>query len=102
MLSKTNKPGHHYGNAKTHKFNSIEDITLEHLKSRLIIELSGTYTYNTAQVIFDYQKSLCSVNEYILRKTQEFPKLFQQQDPLLSNKECVSYDVKSLFTNMPI
>ena len=37
-----------------------------------------------------------------IRDTQEFPKLLQHQDPLLSNEEYVSYDLKSLFTNVPI
>ena len=87
---------------QTHKFSSIEDITLENLKFRPIIAQSGTYTYNAAQVIADYLKPLCSDNDYIIRNTQEFPKLLQQQDPLLPNKEYVSYDVKFLFTNVPI
>ena len=54
------------------------------------------------QVIADYVKPLCSGNNYIIRNTQEFPKLLQQQDPLLPNEEYVPYDVKSLFTNVPI
>ena len=87
MLPKSNQPGQLYGTAKTHKFNSIEDITLENLKFCPIIAQSGTYTYNTAQIIADYLKPLCSGNDYILRNTQEFPKLLQQQDPLLSNEE---------------
>ena len=37
-----------------------------------------------------------------IRDSQEFPKLLQHQDPLLSNEEYVSYDLKSLFTNVPI
>ena len=68
----------------------------------MIIAQSGTYTYNAAQVIADYLKPLCSDNEYIIRNTQEFPKLLQEQDPLLPSKESLSYDVKSLFTNVPI
>ena len=102
MMPKSNQPGQLYGTAKTHKFNSIEDITLENLKFRPIIAESGTYTYNAAQVIADYLKPLCSDNNYIIRNTQEFPKLLQQQDPLFPNEEYVSYDVKSLFTNVPI
>ena len=98
----SNQPGQLYGTSKTHKFSSIEDITLENLKFRPIIAQSGTYTYNAAQVIADYLKPLCSDNDYIIRNTQEFLKLLQQQDPLLSNKEYVSYDVKSLFISVPI
>ena len=102
MLPKSNQPGQLYGTAKTHKFNSIEDITLENLKFRPIIAQSSTYTYNAVQVIADYLKPLCSDNDYIVRNTQEFPKLLQQQDPLLPNEDYVSCDVKSLFTNVPI
>ena len=91
-----------YGTAKTHKFDNIEDITLVNLKFRPIIAQSGTYTYNAAQVIADYLKPLCSDTDYIIRNTQDFPKLSQQQDPLLPNEEYVLYDVKSLSTNVPI
>ena len=41
-------------------------------------------------------------NLYVVIMTQEFPKLLQQQDPLLPNEEYVTYDVQSLFTNVPI
>ena len=78
------------------------DIILENLKFRPNIAQSGTYTYNAALVIDDYLKPLCSDNDYIIRNTQEFPKLLQQQDPFLPNEEYVWYDVKSLFTNVPI
>ena len=87
MLPKSNQPGQLYGTAKTHKFSSIDHITLENLKFRPIITQSGTYTYNVAQVIAGYLKPLCSDNDYIIRNTQEFPKLLQQQDPLLPNEE---------------
>ena len=59
------------------------------------------YLYlHSAQVITDYLKPLCSDNEYIIRNTQKFQKLLQQQDLLLPNEEYVSYDAKSLFTNL--
>ena len=102
MLPKSNQPGQLYGTAKTHKFSSIDHITLENLKFQPIITQSGTYTYNAAQVIAGYLKPLCSDNDYMIRNTQEFLKLLQQQDPLLSNIEYVSYDVKSLFISVPI
>ena len=102
MLPKSNQPGQLYGTATTHKFDNIEDITLEHLKFRPMIPQSGTYTYYAGQVIADYLKPLCGDNDYIIRNTQESPKLLQQQDLLFPNEEYVSYDVKSLFTNVPI
>ena len=102
MLPKSSQPGQLYGTAETHKFSSIDDITLENLKFRPIIVQSGTYTYNVAQVIADYLELLCSDNDCIMRNTQEFLKLLQQQDPLLLNDEYLSYDVKSLFISVPI
>ena len=82
MLPKSNQPGQLFGTAKTHEFNRIEDMTLEILKFRPIIAQSGTYTNNAAQVIADYLKPLRSDNDYIIRNTENFPKLLQQQDPL--------------------
>ena len=68
MLPKSNQPGQLYGTAKTNKRNSIEHITLENLKLRPIIAQSGSYTYNTGQVIADYLKPF-SDNDYITRNT---------------------------------
>ena len=82
--------------------DSIEDITLKNPKFRLIIAQSHIYTYNAAKVIADDLKPVSSDNDYIIRNIQEFPKLLQQQDPILPNEEYVWYDVKSLFTNVPI
>ena len=59
MLLKPNQPGQTYGTAKTHKFKSIEDKTLEELIFYKIIAQSATYIYNAAQVIADYLKPLC-------------------------------------------
>ena len=82
--------------------DSIEDITVKNPKFRLIIAQSHIYTYNAAKVIADYLKPVSSDNDYIIRNIQEFPKLLQRQDPILPNEEYVWYDVKSLFTNVPI
>ena len=53
----------------------IEQIALENLKFCPIITQSGTYTHNTAEVIADYLKPVCSDNDYIIRNIYEFPKL---------------------------
>ena len=102
MLPKSNQPGHLYGTVKTHKFTNIDEITIDNLKFRPIIAQTGTYTYNAAQVIAKYLKPLCSRNNYIIRNTQEFPMYLKQQDLLLPDEEYVSYDVESLFTNVPV
>ena len=45
---------------------------------------------------------MCSRNSYIIRNTQEFLISLKQQDPLLPDEEYVSYDVESLFANVPV
>ena len=102
MLPKSNQPGQLYGTTKTHRFNNINEIIKDNLKFRPIIAQTGTYTYNTAQFIAEYHKSLCSGNNDIIRNTQEFFTSLKQQDPLLPDEEYISYDVESLFTNVPV
>ena len=50
----SNQLAHLYGTAKTHKFETLEDITIVNLKFRPIIDQAGTFTYNAAKVISDY------------------------------------------------
>ena len=96
-----NQPGRLNAAAKTHKFNSLDEITVENLKFRPIISQVGTYTYNAAKVIANYLKSLCQ-NEYKIVDTQSRPSMLKQQTPLISDEEYVSYDVESLFKNIPV
>ena len=42
-----NLSGRFFATAKTHKFTSLNDITVKNLKLHPIIDLTGTYTYNT-------------------------------------------------------
>ena len=102
MLPTSNQPGQLYGTAKTHKFDNIADITVDNLKFCPIIAQFRTYTYNAAQVIANYLKPLCGNKEYIIQNTQEFAKITREQDPLKSNEQYVSYNVESLFTNVPV
>ena len=46
-----NQPARLYGTAKTHKFSNIQDINLQDLKFRPIIDQTGTYTYHASKVI---------------------------------------------------
>ena len=101
MRPVSNQPGRLYATAKTHKFSSSDEITIEKLKFRPIISQVGTYTYNAAKVIADYLKPLCQ-NEYKINDTQSFPSMLKDQEPLNPNEEYVSYDVESLFTNIPV
>ena len=87
-----NQPGRIYATAKTHKFNSLDEINVDNLKFRPIISQIGTYTYNAAKVIAEYLKPLCS-NQYKISDTQEFASLIKDQPPLNDDEEYVSYDV---------
>ena len=55
----SNQPGKMYAAAKTHKFDSLESITIQNLKFRLIISQVGPYTCNAAKVLSDHLKPLC-------------------------------------------
>ena len=50
----SNQPGRFFSTAKKHKFTSLNDITVENLKLRRIIDLTGTYTYNTLKFVANY------------------------------------------------
>ena len=56
MRPVSNQPGRLYATTKTHKFNSLDEMTVENLKFRPIISQLGTYTYNAAKVIANYLK----------------------------------------------
>ena len=53
------------------------------------------------KVILDYLRPLCK-NEYSINDTQKFPSMLSSIPPLQDDEEDVSYDVESLFTNIPI
>ena len=50
----------------------------------------------------DYLKPLYMENEFIIHNTQDFPEMLKNAPPLQADEEYVSYDVESLFTNVPI
>ena len=102
MTTSSNQPGQLYGTAKTHKFSNYNDITVDTLKFRPIISQVGTCTYNAAQAISGYLKPLVSSNTFMLNNTQDFACIIRNEPPLDDNEEYVSYDVESLFTNVPI
>ena len=102
MLPSSNQPAQIYGTAKTHKFDDINEITVDSLKFRPIIAQTRTYMYKTAQVISEYLKPLYENNDFIIKNTQDFAQIIREQPPLEENEEYVSHDVESLFTNVPI
>ena len=101
MTPVSNQPGRSYATAKTHKLNSLYEITVENLKFRPIISQVGTYRCNAANLIANYLKPLCQ-NEHKIDDTQSFPSMLKQQTPLSLDEEYESYDVESLFTNIPV
>ena len=101
MRPVSNQPGRLYATVKTHKFNSLDQITVENLKLRLIISQVGAYTYDAAKVIANCLKQLCQ-NEYKIDDTQSLPSMLKQQTPLSLDEEYVSYDGESLLTNIPV
>ena len=88
-----NQPAKLFATAKTHKFNDIEEINVEKLKFRPITGQTGTFKYNCSKVIAGYLSVYIGMN--IAEMLQDLP-------PLNNDEEYVSYDVDSLFTNIPL
>ena len=101
MRPKSNQPARLYATAKTHKFNNLDKVTVEKLKFRPIVDQTGTATYDAAKVIGEYLKPL-ALNEYKINDCLKFPHMIKELPPLQKNEEYVSYDVDSLFTNIPL
>ena len=101
MIPSSNQPARLFATAKTHKLKNNDEITISNLKFRAIIDQTGTYTHKTAQIIGEYLKPL-SKNEFTIRDTQTFPDMIKSLPPLNLDEEYVSYDVESLFTNIPL
>ena len=101
MRPVSNHPAQFYASAKTHKFRNINDVNLYQLKFRLIMDQTGTYTYNAPQVISIYLKPLC-INEYNIKDTLQSHQLLKDLPPLKDDEEYVSYVTESLFTYIPL
>ena len=96
---KSNQPARLYATTKTHKFNNLDEVTVENLKFRPIVDQTGTATYDDAKVIGEDLKPL-SLNGYKINDCLKFPDMIKVLPPLHKNEEYVSYDVHSLFTNI--
>ena len=101
MRPVSKQPDQLYGTAKTHKFQNLKDITPQSLKCCPTISKTGTFTYNAAKVGSTYFKPLCQ-KEYSTSDTQQFPDMLSNLPPLPDDEENISYNVESLFTNIPI
>ena len=101
MLPSSNQPAQLYGTAKTHKFDDVNEITVDLLMFRPMIAQTGTSMYKTAHVISEYLRPLYENNDFIIKNTQDFAQLIHEHPPLEENEEYVSF-VELLFRNILI
>ena len=88
-------PARIYGTPKMHKFSSSDSFP----KLCPIVSSIGTFNYNLARFLCDLL-SLLVPNDYSCKDTFSF--VSQIKNANLSKKFLVSYDVTSLFTNIPL
>ena len=94
----SSKPGSFYGTAKVHKLKEREGV--DKLTLRPIISNIGTATYEIARYLAELlaplgksKHTISNTKDFITRlKTERIPKRFKM----------ISFDVKSLFTNVPL
>ena len=96
----SNQPARLYATAKTHKFEDHKLITTENLKLRPIISTCGTYFYETAKALAKYLAPLAE-NHYTIKNTLDFADKLNDQT-IEEDEIVVSYDVTSLFTEIPL
>ena len=87
--------GHIYGTPKMHKFSSSDSFP----KLHPIVSSIGTFNYNLLCYLCDLLSPLVP-NDYSCKDTFSF--VSQIKNANLSKKFLVSYDVTSLFTNIPL
>ena len=91
-------PGKFYGTAKLHKISINDDV--DKLLIRPIISNIGTPTYQLAKHLAKILSPLAN-SEYIVTSTKDFiEKIKNVKVP--DGHQLISFDVKSLFTNMPL
>ena len=88
-------PARIYGTPKMHKFSSSDSFP----KLLPIVSSIGTFNYNLARFLCDLLSPLVP-NDYSCKDTFSF--VSQIKDANLSKTFLVSYDVTSLFTNIPL
>ena len=95
MYPSGSAPARIYGTSKMHKFSSSDSFP----KLRSILSSIGTFNYNLARFLCDHP-SLLAPNDYSCKNTFSF--ISQIKNANLSKKCLLSYDVTSLFTNIPL
>ena len=98
MCPASNQTSSSFATAKTQKFTSIKDITLESLKLRPIIDLRRTYISNASKAIVTYLKPFAKKGNTITN-TLKFPKLWKSLS-IDDSYEVIRYNDQLLFTSM--
>ena len=84
-----------YGTPKMHKFSSSDLFP----KLRPIVSSIGAFNYNLARFLCDLPSPLVPNDSFC---KDNFSFLFRTKNANFSKKVLVSYDVTSLFTNIPL
>ena len=74
MRPVSNQPARFFVTAKTRKVKSLEELNVDQLKLRPIIDQTGTYIDNASKVIAKFLKPLAK-NEHTIGDTLTFPEL---------------------------
>ena len=83
------------------KFYGLPKIHKPDTPLRPIVSSTGTVSYNTAKVLAKILKPLVGMSTHHLQSTKDF--IQQLKDVRLQqDKSIISYDVKALFTSVPI
>ena len=94
MYPSGSAPARIYGTPKMHKLSSSDSFP----KLRLIVSSIGTFNYNLARFLRDLLSPLVP-NDYSCKDSFSFSQI---KNTNLSKKFLVSYNVTSLFTNIPL
>ena len=92
-------PRKFYGTAKLQKVSN--NSTVEHLPLRPIIYNIGTATYDLAKYLAQLLKPL-SESPYTIKNSKTFTKRLKKKMRIPPEYKMVSFDVVSLFTNVPL
>ena len=96
-------PGKFYGTAKIHKLSEDDEksmMNVDKLPLRPIVSNIGTATYKTSQYLANLLTPL-GTSKYTVTSTKEFISKLKKVTPP-ENYQMISFDVVSLFTNVPL
>jgi hypothetical protein len=99
IYSTASKPGQFYGTAKLHKIPK-DSTDVNQLPIRPIISNIGTATYGTSKHLAKLLAPLTK-SKYTVDSTKDFISLTRTMK-IENDFEMVSFDVSSLFTNVPL